>query len=290
VEPTAELARVWELRGGVSASVTAFELRLPEGTVRKLLVRRYGALDVCAEPAIAEHEFSLLSALHAAGAKVPKPVFADGIGSLARTPLLVAEFVEGGPMPDPKSDPDTLAILAHALATIHQLSPLAGMSHLESVASRTALRLARKPRAVDNDFSKGLIRKELDRRWPPPQVNAPVLLHGDFWPGNTIWDEGRLVAVIDWEDAAVGDPLSDLGNVRCELAMSHGEWAAAEFTARYLACRPDVDAASLPHWDLAGALRPAGKAAGWGMAPRMLRRMQSTHRRFVEDAMQRLSR
>ena len=49
------------------------------------------------------------------------------------------------------------------------------------------------------------------RRPPPPvQVNRPVLLHGDFWPGNILWRDGRLVAVIDWEKRPlpVGPDLS----------------------------------------------------------------------------------
>jgi aminoglycoside phosphotransferase (APT) family kinase protein len=32
-----------------------------------------------------------------------------------------------------------------------------------------------------------------------------------------LWRDGRIVAVIDWEDAQVGDPLADLANTRLEL-------------------------------------------------------------------------
>ena len=32
------------------------------------------------------------------------------------------------------------------------------------------------------------------------------LLHGDYWPGNVLWQQGRLAAVLDWEDAALGGP------------------------------------------------------------------------------------
>jgi aminoglycoside phosphotransferase (APT) family kinase protein len=39
-----------------------------------------------------------------------------------------------------------------------------------------------------------------------------VLLHGDFWPGNALWRDGALVAILDWEDAAIGDPLADVAN------------------------------------------------------------------------------
>jgi aminoglycoside phosphotransferase (APT) family kinase protein len=47
------------------------------------------------------------------------------------------------------------------------------------------------------------------RRHEPPPV-APVLVHGDFRMGNMIVDGARLEAVLDWEMAGAGDPLSDL--------------------------------------------------------------------------------
>lgn len=40
----------------------------------------------------------------------------------------------------------------------------------------------------------------------------PVLSHNDLWPSHLIWDHAsqRPVGVIDWEDARVGDPATDL--------------------------------------------------------------------------------
>jgi len=45
------------------------------------------------------------------------------------------------------------------------------------------------------------IRNALLASWPPAQVSDPVVLHGDYWPGNVLWRDGRLVGVIDWEEA-----------------------------------------------------------------------------------------
>jgi aminoglycoside phosphotransferase (APT) family kinase protein len=71
----------------------------------------------------------------------------------------------------------------------------------ERVAKLLRGRLAR----VDEALDEGRIRSVLEKAWPFPQRNASVLLHGDFWPGNTLWKDGQLVAIIDWEDAASGD-------------------------------------------------------------------------------------
>jgi aminoglycoside phosphotransferase (APT) family kinase protein len=85
-----------------------------------------------------------------------------------------------------------------------------------------------------------------------------VLLHGDFWPGNVLWEDGRLVAVLDWEDAAIGDPLADVANARLELLWAGGAEAKEEFTRRYRSLVPGVDLTDLPHWDRWAGLRLAG--------------------------------
>lgn len=47
-----------------------------------------------------------------------------------------------------------------------------------------------------------------------PDSPPATIVHGDFRLGNTIFDAGapaRLLAVLDWEMATIGDPLADLG-------------------------------------------------------------------------------
>ena len=51
--------------------------------------------------------------------------------------------------------------------------------------------------------------------------------------------------MIDWEDAAIGDPLADLANARLEILWAYGWDAMTTFTARYLA-RCSVDVTALP--------------------------------------------
>src|SRR5262249_36880916 len=48
----------------------------------------------------------------------------------------------------------------------------------------------------------------------PSDPPAPSVVHGDFKLDNLMFaedDVGRLVAVLDWEMSALGDPLVDLG-------------------------------------------------------------------------------
>lgn len=124
---------------------------------------------------------------------------------------------------------------------------------------------------------------------PLPQRNRSVLLHGDFWPGNTVWKEGRLVAVIDWEDAAVGDPLADVANARLELLWALGIEAATEFTGQYESLKPDLDLTDLPYWDLWADLRLAGRLAEWGLDAVTEKAMRVGHETFVAQAFETLS-
>lgn len=118
---------------------------------------------------------------------------------------------------------------------------------------------------------------------PPARRNPPVLLHGDYWPGNALWRDDRLVAIIDWEDAAVGDPLADLANARLELLWALGEEAMRRFTARYLALAAS-DTTDLPYWDLWAALRPLGRFEAWAADAVARAAMRERHGWFVEEA------
>lgn len=46
---------------------------------------------------------------------------------------------------------------------------------------------------------------------PAPVSGPPSIVHGDTKLSNLMWHEGRISAVLDWEMALTGEPLSDLG-------------------------------------------------------------------------------
>jgi aminoglycoside phosphotransferase (APT) family kinase protein len=234
VEPGSKLRRMWELKGGVSAQVTAFELERADGRVEQLVVRRHGARDLARNPRIAADEFRLLELLRAAGGPAPAPRYLDADGDVFGTPCLVVDYIEGEPATG--REPDLVPQLATVLARIHGVGTTADVSFLRELAL------------------PGLSER-----------NAPALLHGDFWPGNTLWKHGRLVAVVDWEGAAVGDPLADLANTRLELLWALGTEAMEEFTHEYGSVVPAVDFADLPDWDRWAGLRVEPRIAEWGL-------------------------
>ncbi|MCI0397582.1 MAG: phosphotransferase [Chloroflexi bacterium] len=107
--------------------------------------------------------------------------------------------------------------MATHLASIHRVDS----SHQElsflPQARECPETLRQRPTNPDQSLDEGRIRDTLASRRPLPQHNPSVLLHGDFWPGNTLWQDGKLVAVIDWEDARSGDPLIDLAISRLDI-------------------------------------------------------------------------
>lgn len=111
------------------------------------------------------------------------------------------------------------------------------------------------------------------------------LLHGDFWPGNVLWRGGPLVAVIDGEDAAFGDPLSDLACARVELLCHYDEQAMDHFSEHYLA-GSDVDLTALPLWEVYVSAAALASMAhwGWGLPPEIEARRRRRTEAFFERA------
>jgi aminoglycoside phosphotransferase (APT) family kinase protein len=114
------------------------------------------------------------------------------------------------------------------------------------------------------------------------------LLHGDFWPGNIVWKDGQIAAVIDWEDAALGDPLADVANSRREILWAFGIDAMRSFTHQYQAMTT-IDFTHLPHWDLCAALRTASQIAEWATDDITKKTMREGHKWFITQAFEKLS-
>lgn len=285
LEPGCRLARAWPLAGGVSAQVTALELVRADGQPQRLVLRQYGAADLARDPQIAEHEFRLLQTLRAASLAVPAALARDQGDGLLPGPWIAIEFVEGAAELAPAERDAAIAQLAEALAGLHRLDPAGlGVGFLPRLAGQVAAALAHPPASPDETLGERQIRAALARDWPPAQPGRVALLHGDYWPGNLLWRDGRLAAIIDWEDAALGDPLADLANCQLELLWAWGPAAMRQLTDCYQAvAAPNL--ATLPLWQLWAALRPCGKLAGWGLAPEDELRMRERHGWFVAQAL-----
>jgi hypothetical protein len=86
-----------------------------------------------------------------------------------------------------------------------------------------------------------------------PEDDHLGLVHGDLWYGNTLWDDGRLTAVLDWDCAGVGPAGIDLGSLRCDAAWCHGVEAAGHILRGWEA-QAGRPASDVPYWDAVAAL------------------------------------
>lgn len=244
------LLRHEPLTGGVSASVTALHLDLPEGA-RTVVARQHDGHDHKGQSdGVLAMEYALMEALHARGWPVPEPLLLDTAG----VPCMAMAFVEGTAEVAPTDA--VLGKMASFLRDLHAL-PLGGLPDLPRRTDPTP----ELPDYLPPGYAD--LPGILAARGPltPPRLS---LLHGDFWPGNILWQDGEIAAVIDWEDAAIGDPLCDLAGARVELLWWSGEEAMEAFTAHYLAGRP-VEVARLALWELFVAAAGLTFLHHWGL-------------------------
>jgi len=269
--------------------VTALEIERPSGQTKKMIVRRHGAVDLQQNPQIAADEFKLLQITQSAGLPTPAPHYVDLSGEIFPNPYIVIEYIDGKPEFALDKIADLIPQLAMHLTRIHAVDCAnLDLSFLPKQEKRSAKKLSERPTQLDESLGEGRIRDILESIWPLSQQNGSVLLHGDFWPGNILWRDGRIAAVIDWEDAALGDPLADVANTRLEILWAFGIDAMQSFTQRYQSLTT-IDFTNLPFWDLFAALRPASKLSEWAADDIAEQRMRERHRLFVTQAFETLS-
>lgn len=267
IAPQSRLLRTWDLKGGISAQMAAFEVEHPDGQTSKMIVRRPGERTLKNNPHAARDEFKLLQIMRSLGLATQTPYYLDQSGEIFPTPYLVIEYIEGQPEFAPTHVDDFTFQLATHLAKIHSVDCTnVDLSFLPKQAQAYTEDLDKQLTKVGTALETAHIRATLEPIWPVPQRNPSVLLHGDFWPGNILWRDGMLVAVIDWEDARLGDPLIDFAISRMDIVWIFGIDALNAFTHHYQSMMA-IDYTNLPYWDLYAALRLARLAGsdltGW---------------------------
>ena len=254
ITPNSKLLRYWPLTGGISAAMTALETKRPDGQICKIIVRQYSKAGLNQALRTAEKEFRLLQMTHAMGLHTPKPFHLDQTGQIFPAPYLVIELIEGEMTFTPADMENHMRQLAAQLVQIHRIDSVNNdLSFLPESAFPCGETQRRRPAPIDLSLGEERIETLLASHRLTPQ-NTPALLHGDFWPGNTLWQDDQLAAVIDWEDAERGDPLIDLGKSRSEIVWIFGIDAMNSFTSTYQSAM-QLDYTNLAYWDLCAALR-----------------------------------
>ena len=243
--PGRQVAEIVPMLGGMSAEL--FRVQMVDGDL--LTIRFPSAFigTMFADPT--QHEFDVLAAIHHAGLPVPRPLF--------RTPdLLAMTYLPGVATACPKEPSAFVAEFARTLAAIHR-APTSGLEFLP-----TTRRTYEEPAEPANDDLRETEVRRAARALVPADPGPYGLRHGDFWPGNVLWQDGDLTGVIDWENALLGPALADLAISRLDVRWILGRDAMLEFTTAYLDENP-LPTEHLRYWDLRAALRPMSNLPDW---------------------------
>lgn len=172
-----------------------------------------------------DREYRVLQALAAAGIPVPRPHLWCDDEAVLGFPFYVVEHVEGRVFWDADlpglEPPERAAVydeMNDVIARLHMLDlDVVGLGDLGRRDGYAARNLARWSRIYE--ASKLVDIADMDwliAKLPQvlPQDGEARLIHGDYGLYNIIVHEAepRLLAVLDWEMATVGDPLVDLAH------------------------------------------------------------------------------
>ncbi|MFC0437956.1 aminoglycoside phosphotransferase family protein [Kutzneria buriramensis] len=96
----------------------------------------------------------------------------------------------------------------------------------------------------------------------PEPPHPTVFVHGDLWQGNTMWLDGALTAVIDWDCSGVGHPGVDIGSLRADAALFFGP-EYADVVLRGWQERAGKPAPDVAYWDVVASLSTPPDVGEW---------------------------
>jgi len=209
-----------QLLGGGKSNLT---YEITDGT-GVFIVRRPPLGHLLATAHDMSREFRVMAALADSSVPVPETLGLCEDTSILGAPFYVMQRVGGrayrraaelAPI-GPKRVRLISERLVDVLVTLHAVDPatvgLADFGRPDGFLSR---QVSRWKRQMDASYTRDLpLAEELHRRLAeslPTESSAPSVIHGDFRLDNVlISPDDELLAVIDWEMATLGDPLTDL--------------------------------------------------------------------------------
>lgn len=198
------------------------EIRGGKETCTKKLVLRSDRTTALSGTLSRRKEFEVMRAVYAAGVSVPEPLWSgDHDGPLGREFFIMRHLPGTAAAHDIVHD-DALGGVHHELAErlgeelarVQAITPNGGLGFLPLPPAGAARRII----TTTYDYLDTLPAPHPTIEWGLRWLdrNAPthgelVLTHGDFRTGNFLVDDTGLTGILDWELAAWGDPLEDLG-------------------------------------------------------------------------------
>lgn len=268
----ATVANVARVATGRSRENWLFDVTSAAGTEQ--LIARRDPLGGLLETSRAT-EFAVLRALEGTAVPAPRARWLDATGDALGRPCLVMVREPGScdyfalTSDAPLADRVDLARrLCELLAEVHAVDwRSTGLAnHLNDPGPDAALaEVAGWEAILHQDQLEPYPELALAADWlrlHAPSSPKTVLVHGDFKVGNVLLDDGRIVALLDWELAHLGDPHEDLGWVTQPLRTREhyipGAWERAELLAHYESVTGQpVDHEAVAWWNVLACYKTA---------------------------------
>ena len=183
-----------------------------------------------------EREFAVLRALATTDFPVPVPQVLCEDEAVLGAAFYLMEHVDGRVLRDAslpsmskRERAEIYDELNRVIALLHDIDPaaigLAGFGAPGAYLDRQIRRWSRQYRASETEVDESMERL---LEWLPqraPECGERRIVHGDFRMENVIFDHqrARILAVLDWELATVGDPLADFAYHCLPWHMPPGE-------------------------------------------------------------------
>jgi aminoglycoside phosphotransferase (APT) family kinase protein len=168
-------------------------------------------------------EYTVLSALHGSAVPVPEPIALCTDGAVLGQPFYLMSFVDGVVLEKPELVPNQATakkvseLLVDTLIALHSIDPPnVGLAEFGRPDGFLQRQIARWHKQFQASVPDGLpvestVVQHLQDKLPPH--SRAGIVHGDYRLTNVLYthDLSRIAAVVDWEMATLGDPLTDLG-------------------------------------------------------------------------------
>jgi aminoglycoside phosphotransferase (APT) family kinase protein len=234
----------------VAAGGSNLTYRVTDAEGRAVALRRPPVTAVLATAHDMGREWRILDALHRnTDVPVPEPLAQSTNSEVTGAPFYVMEFVDGLILRTPHESEGftheqyeaATDSLVDVQVAFHAVDVDAiGLGDLARNRTKYVERQLRRWKAqVDHARVRDLpVIDEVHDALAasiPAESGPPALVHGDYRFDNTVLgDDRRVIAVLDWELATIGDPVAD-------FAWSILYWSDPGDTARFIDATPTLD-------------------------------------------------